>query len=74
MLFTFSAGPVLVRQMVVMVRDGLTFSNPDRWADTVMAWLSSSVLGFIGLLAILLVPVLLVSIFEPLSLSGLRHV
>ena len=43
MLFTFSAGPVLVRQMVVMVRDGLTFSNPDRWADTVMAWLSSSV-------------------------------
>jgi flagellar biosynthetic protein FlhB len=74
MLFAFSAGPVLVRQMVIMVRDGLTFSDPDRWADTVMAWLSGSVLSFIGLLALLLVPVLLVAIFAPLSLSGLRPV
>jgi flagellar biosynthetic protein FlhB len=74
MLFAFSAGPVLVRQMVMMVRDGLTFSDPDRWADTVMAWLSGSVLSFVGLLALLLVPVLLVAIFAPLSLSGLRPV
>ena len=74
LLFIFSAGPILVRQMVVMVRDGLTFSNPDRWADSIMGWLSGSVLSFVGLLAILIVPVLLVAIFAPLSLSGLRPV
>ena len=74
LLFIFSAGPILVQQMVVMVRDGLTFGNPDRWADGVMTWLGGSVLRLIGTLALLIVPVILVAIFAPLSLSGLRPV
>jgi flagellar biosynthetic protein FlhB len=39
-----------------------------------MAWLSGSVLSFVGVLALLLIPILLVAIFAPLSLSGLRPV
>ena len=74
MLFVFSAGPLLVQQMVIMVRDGLTFSNPDRWVDTIMIWLGSSVLSLVGLLALLIVPIVLVAVFAPLSLSGLRPV
>ncbi|MEY3970330.1 MAG: hypothetical protein RLZZ80_28, partial [Pseudomonadota bacterium] len=33
LLFIFVAGPTLMTQLVVMVKEGLTFSNPDRWAD-----------------------------------------
>ena len=74
LLFVFSAGPILVQQMVVMVREGLTFGAPDRWVDTTFAWLGGSVLRLIGTLALLIVPVILVAIFAPLSLSGLRPV
>ena len=74
MLFVFSAGPLLVQQMVVMVRDGLTFGAPDRWVDTTFSWLGGSVLRLIGTLALLIVPVILVAVFAPLSLSGLRPV
>ena len=74
LLFIFSAGPVLVQQMVLMVREGLTFSSPDRWADTVMVWLTGSVLSLVGTLALLIVPILLVGVFAPLSLAGFRPV
>jgi flagellar biosynthetic protein FlhB len=74
LLFVFASGPLLVQQMVLVVRDGLTFSAPDRWVDHVMTWLGGSVLGLIGLLAILIVPVLLVSIVAPVSLAGFRPV
>jgi flagellar biosynthetic protein FlhB len=74
LLFIFASGPLLVQQMVLVVRDGLTFSAPDRWVDHVLTWLGGSVLGLIGLLAILIVPVLLVSIVAPISLAGFRPV
>ena len=74
LLFVFASGPLLVQQMVLVVRDGLTFSAPDRWVDHIMTWLGGSVLGLIGLLAILIVPVLLVSIVAPVSLAGFRPV
>ena len=74
LLFIFASGPLLVQQMVLVVRDGLTFSAPDRWVDHVLTWLGGSVLGLIGLLAMLIVPVLLVSIVAPISLAGFRPV
>jgi flagellar biosynthetic protein FlhB len=74
LLFIFASGPLLVQQMVLVVRDGLTFSSPDRWVDHVLTWLGGSVLGLTGLLAILIVPVLLVSIVAPVSLAGFRPV
>jgi flagellar biosynthetic protein FlhB len=74
LLFIFASGPLLVQQMVLVVRDGLTFSSPDRWADHLVSWLGGSVLGLVGLLAILIVPVLIVSLVVPVSLAGFRPV
>lgn len=74
LLFAFAAGPLLVQRMVLLVRDGLRFSSPERWADHVMGWVSESLFGLLGLLALLFIPILLVALFAPLSLSGFRPV
>ena len=71
-LFIFTSGPLLVQQMVAMMREGLSFSDPDRWVDGMVQWTFGSFLGLIGLLALLIIPLLLVCVFAPLSLSGFR--
>jgi flagellar biosynthetic protein FlhB len=73
-LFIFTSGPLLVQQMVAMMREGLSFSDPDRWVDSLVQWTFGSFLGLIGLLALLIIPLLLVCVFAPLSLSGFRPV
>lgn len=73
-LFIFTSGPLLVQQMVAMMREGLSFSDPDRWVDSMVQWTFGSFLGLIGLLALLIIPLLLVCVFAPLSLSGFRPV
>jgi len=73
-LFIFTSGPLLVQQMVGMMREGLSFSDPDRWVDSMVQWTFGSFLGLIGLLALLIIPLLLVCVFAPLSLSGFRPV
>ena len=73
-LFIFTSGPLLVQQMVAMMREGLSFSDPDRWVDGMVQWTFGSFLGLIGLLALLIIPLLLVCVFAPLSLSGFRPV
>jgi flagellar biosynthetic protein FlhB len=60
--------------MVAMMREGLSFSDPDRWVDSMVQWTFGSFLGLIGLLALLIIPLLLVCVFAPLSLSGFRPV
>ena len=73
-LFIFTSGPLLVQQMVAMMREGLSFSDPDRWVDGMVQWTFGSFLGLIGLLALLIIPLLLGCVFAPLSLSGFRPV
>jgi len=73
-LFIFTSGPLIVQQMVGMMREGLSFSDADRWTDGLAQWLAGSFLGLLGLLAALIIPLLLVSVFAPLSLSGFRPV
>ena len=73
-LFIFTSGPLIVQQMVGMMREGLSFSDTDRWTDGLAQWLAGSFLGLLGLLAALIIPLLLVSVFAPLSLSGFRPV
>jgi flagellar biosynthetic protein FlhB len=73
-LFIFTSGPLLVQQMVAMMREGLSFSDPDRWVDSMVQWTFGSFLGLIGLLVLLIIPLLLVCVFAPLSLSGFRPV
>ena len=73
-LFIMTSGPLLVQQMVAMMREGLSFSDPDRWVDSMVQWTFGSFLGLIGLLALLIIPLLLVCVFAPLSLSGFRPV
>jgi flagellar biosynthetic protein FlhB len=73
-LFIMTSGPLLVQQMVGMMREGLSFSDPDRWVDSMVQWTFGSFLGLIGLLALLIIPLLLVCVFAPLSLSGFRPV
>jgi len=73
-LFIFTSGPLLVQQMVAMMREGLSFSDADRWADSLVQWTFGSFLGLVGMLALLVIPLLLVCVFAPLSLSGFRPV
>lgn len=73
-LFIFTSGPLLVQQMVAMMREGLSFSDADRWADSLVQWTFGSFLGLVGMLALFVIPLLLVCVFAPLSLSGFRPV
>ncbi|MGA1336111.1 MAG: EscU/YscU/HrcU family type III secretion system export apparatus switch protein [Burkholderiaceae bacterium] len=74
LLFIFVAGPSLMTQLVVMVKEGLTFSNPDRWADQVATWFAGPVLSLAGLLGVFALLAIVVAIVAPLGLSGFRPV
>ena len=70
LLFIFVAGPSLMTQLVVMVKEGLTFSNPDRWADQVATWFAGPVLSLAGLLGVFALLAIVVAIVAPLGLSA----
>jgi flagellar biosynthetic protein FlhB len=59
-------------QMVSLMKDGLTFTTPDRWADTVAQWALGSFLGLCGIMAMIMIPLWLISTLSPLSLVSFR--
>jgi flagellar biosynthesis protein FlhB len=74
MVFILAVGPLLAQRMILLLKQGLTFSNPERWMDHVAGWVGDALLGFVGILMLLLVPVLIVAIIAPLSLASFRPV
>lgn len=74
LLFIFVAGPSLMTQLVVLVKEALTFSSPDRWADEVVTWFAGPVLSVAALLGVFALLAIVVAIVAPLGLSGFRPV
>jgi flagellar biosynthesis protein FlhB len=71
-IFVFLLGPMFMSQMVSLMKDGLTFTTPDRWADTVAQWALGSFLGLCGIMAMIMIPLWLISTLSPLSLVSFR--
>jgi flagellar biosynthesis protein FlhB len=71
-IFVFLLGPMFMSQMVSLVKDGLTFTTPDRWADTVAQWAFGSFLGLCGIMAMIMIPLWLISALSPLSLVSFK--
>ena len=71
-IFVFLLGPMFMSQMVSLVKDGLTFTTPDKWADTVAQWALGSFLGLCGIMAMIMIPLWLISALSPLSLVSFK--
>jgi flagellar biosynthetic protein FlhB len=65
-------GPLLMDQMVRMVKGGLTFGAPGRIVDDIMLWGSGSLLAFCGVLLLIVVPLWIISFLSPLTLVAFR--
>jgi flagellar biosynthetic protein FlhB len=65
-------GPLLMDQMVRMVKGGLTFGAPGRIVDDIMLWGSGSLLAFCGVLLLIIVPLWIISFLSPLTLVAFR--
>lgn len=71
-IFVFLLGPMFMSQMVSLVKDGLTFTTPDKWADHVVQWALGSFLGLCGIMAMIMIPLWLISALSPLSLVSFK--
>ena len=65
-------GPLFMDQTVSLVKEGLTFGNPDQLFDHMGKWGLGSFLRFCLSILILMLPLWLVSIFSPLSLVSFK--
>jgi flagellar biosynthetic protein FlhB len=65
-------GPLFMDQTVSLVKEGLTFGNPDQLFDHMGKWGLGSFLWFCLSILILMLPLWLVSIFSPLSLVSFK--
>ncbi len=65
-------GPLFIDQTVSLVREGLTFGNPDQLFDLIGKWGLGSFLWFCLGILILMLPLWIVSIFSPLSLVSFK--
>lgn len=71
-IFVFLLGPMFMSQMVSLVKDGLTFTTPDKLADHVVQWALGSFLGLCGIMAMIMIPLWLISALSPLSLVSFK--
>jgi flagellar biosynthesis protein FlhB len=65
-------GPLFMDQTVSLVKEGLTFGNPDQLFDHMDKWGLGAFLWFCLSILILMLPLWLVSIFSPLSLVSFK--
>ncbi|MBU3599746.1 flagellar biosynthesis protein FlhB [Polynucleobacter sp. 30F-ANTBAC] len=73
-IFVFLLGPIFMSQMISLVKDGLTFTTPDRWMDHLNQWAFGSFLGLCGILAMIMVPLWIISALSPLSLVSFKPI
>lgn len=65
-------GPLLMDQMVRMVKGGLTFGPPTQILDDIALWGAGSLLAFCGVLLLVVVPLWVISFLSPLALVAFR--
>ncbi len=73
-LFVALSGPFIAKDLVALVKQGLTFGPADQWQDTLWAWFKGPALSLVTWLTLLMVPIWLVSVLAPLALVRLRPV
>lgn len=73
-IFVFLLGPIFMGQMVSLVKDGLTFSTPDLWMNHLSQWAFGSLLGLCGILAMIMIPLWVISALSPLSLVSFKPI
>jgi len=71
-IFLLTAGPYLMRQLVIMMQSGLQFSKPITLIDHIAEWTSGAFLIVLFICGVVLLIIWLISIFAPLFLVNFR--
>ena len=71
-IFLLMAGPLLMRQLVIMMQSGLQFSKPITLIDHIAEWTSGAFLGVILIFSVVILIIWLISIFAPLFLVNFK--
>jgi len=68
----FSAGPLFLKQLVLMTRSSFEFSQPVQLLDHLREWINGPLLLVLGLLGLVFLPIWLVALLAPLSLVNFQ--
>ena len=71
-IFLLTAGPLLMRQLVIMMHSGLQFSKPITLIDHISEWTSGAFLIVIFVTGVVLLIIWIISIFAPLFLVNFK--
>ena len=71
-IFLLTAGPLLMRQLVIMMQSGLQFSKPITLIDHISEWTSGAFLIVIFVTGVVLLIIWIISIFAPLFLVNFK--
>jgi len=71
-IFLLTAGPFLMRQLVIMMQSGLQFSKPITLIDHIAEWTSGAFLMVLFICGVVLLIIWLISIFAPLFLVNFK--
>ena len=71
-IFLLTAGPLLMRQLVIMMQSGLQFSKPITLIDHIAEWTSGAFLIVIFVTGVVLLIIWIISIFAPLFLVNFK--
>ena len=71
-IFLLTAGPLLIRQLVIMMQSGLQFSKPITLIDHISEWTSGAFLAVLLIFGVVLLIIWLISIFAPLFLVNFK--
>ena len=71
-IFLLTAGPLLMRQLVIMMQSGLQFSKPITLIDHIAEWTSGAFLIVLFICGVVLLIIWLISIFAPLFLVNFK--
>ena len=71
-IFLLTAGPYLMRQLVIMMQSGLQFSKPITLIDHIAEWTSGAFLFVLFICGVVLLIIWLISIFAPLFLVNFK--
>jgi flagellar biosynthetic protein FlhB len=71
-IFLLTAGPYLMRQLVIMMESGLQFSKPITLIDHIAEWTSGAFLIVLFICGVVLLIIWLISIFAPLFLVNFK--
>jgi len=71
-IFILTGGPLLMRQLVVMMQSGLQFSKPITLVDHISEWTSGAFLIVLLVTGIILLIIWIISIFAPLFLVNFK--